>query len=492
MLRKLAVGVICYQDMLMTILLIVAVLAGMSRPAQSLTAMEQVVAANNDFAMDLYAKIRNDPGQANKNIFFSPFSVSTALALIYAGARGNTKSQMGNVLNLDSIDNVDDGFRELLETFNDTATEYTLNVVNALFRRKKHPFLQTYLDLASQSYHSLLRSMDFVKTSELSRIRINRWVANTTNKKILNLLGPGSIDASTVLVVVNAIYFNGFWKNPFDAHDTYPDPFNLSASNSVDIDMMNMYLKPYYYAEIDDLDCQILELPYVGDQLAMHILLPNKVDGLASLESKLTIAGLNDAISSMYETDLDVSIPKFKLTQTLGLSDILKSMGMVDVFDDTLANLSGIDNSGDLSVSGVIHKAYVDVNEEGTEAAGATGMILGSTGFAEPVSFKANHPFLFFIKDNATGSILFSGRFVAPSGYQENPINPTTDAEPDAMFTVATDTTPVSTDATTSLRPQPNVNEQETTNPPWCDKLADWMCELQKILGSPPSARATS
>ncbi|KAI0208455.1 Serpin B3, partial [Lamellibrachia satsuma] len=355
--------------------------------------MEQVVAANNDFAMDLYAKIRNDPGQANKNIFFSPFSVSTALALIYAGARGNTKSQMGNVLNLDSIDNVDDGFRELLETFNDTATEYTLNVVNALFRRKKHPFLQTYLDLASQSYHSLLRSMDFVKTSELSRIRINRWVANRTNKKILNLLGPGSIDASTVLVVVNAIYFNGFWKNPFDAHDTYPDPFNLSASNSV-----------------------ILQLPYVGDQLAMHILLPNKVDGLASLESKLTIAGLNDAIASMYETDLDVSIPKFKLTQTLGLSDILKSMGMVDVFDDTLADLSGIDNSGDLSVSGVIHKAYVDINEEGTEAAGATGMILGSTGFAEPVSFKANHPFLFFIKDNATGSILFSGRFVAPSG----------------------------------------------------------------------------
>lgn len=456
----------------MTALLLGAALVGLARPGLSLTAMEQVVTANNDFAMDLYAKIRNDPSQAGNNIFISPFCVSAALAVVYAGAKGNTRSQMGNVLNLDGVSDVDGGFRQLFDALNDPAHAYTLNVANALFLRKAYPFQQAYLDLVSQSYHSLLKSMDFAGTPEISRTYINGWVSNKTNKKILNLLGLGSIDASTVMVVVNAIYFKGLWKCPFDTFDTYADTFNMSSSNSVDIDMMNKYVTPYFYAELPHLDSQILELPYVGEEVSMYILLPNNVDGLASLEGELSVTRLNDAISSMRETVLDITLPKFKLTQKLDLSTFLKSMGMVDVFDEALADLSGIDGSDSLTISGVVHKAYVDVNEEGTEAAGATGIMVGASGLLIPVYFNANHPFLFFIREKVSGSILFSGRFVAPpvGGDAASSVTDggTPDVQPDTVL--------------------PNLG----TDPYWCQPLSQWLCQLYMWLGCKPAKRATS
>ena len=484
-------------------LLLGVVLLGLVRLGQSLTPMEKVVAANNDFAMDLYAEIKNDPSQAGKNIFISPFSISAALAMIYAGAKGNTKSQMGSVLNLDGVSSVDDGFRQLFDALNNPAHAYTLNVANALFRRETYPFRQAYLDLVSQSYHSLLKSMDFAGAPDVSRRYINKWVADKTNNKILNLLGLGSIDASTMVVVVNAIYFKGLWESPFDTFETLSAPFDMSTSVSVDVDMMNKYMASYVYADLPDLDSQILELPYAGGNVSMYILLPNDVDGLAALEDQLTVAALNDAISSMYETDLDISLPKFKLTQKLDMSAFLKSMGMVDVFDESFADLSGIDSGpSTLSISGIVHKAYVDVSEEGTEAAAATGIMVGAGLPFDPVYFNADHPFLFFIREKVSGSILFSGRLLDPVAEDDDewsePDDSTPDIQPSTVPKVQPSTVPSVPPKTEKIkpnfrpRPRPVSPPHMGTVPVWCQSYTSWVCNLYQWLGFRPSKRASS
>ena len=469
------------------------VLFGLVRLGQSLTAMEKVVAANNDFAMDLYAEIKNDPSHAGKNIFFSPFSISTALAMIYAGAKGNTKLQMGNVLNLDGVRRVNDGFRQLCHALDDPAHAYTLNVANALFRCETYPFRQAYLDLVSRSYHSLLKSMDFAGAPEVSRRYINKWVADKTNNKILNLLDFGSVDVSTMVVVVNAIYFKGLWESPFDTFDTFSAPFYTSSSDSVDVDMMNKYMAPYFYANLPHLDCQIIELPYAGGDVSMYILLPNAVDGLAALEDRLTVATLKDAISSMRQKDLDVTLPKFKLTQKLDLSAFLKSMGMVDVFDASVADLSGIDSvPGSLSISAIVHKAYVDVNEDGTEAAAATGIMVGAGMPLDTVYFNADHPFLFFIREKVSGSILFSGRLMVPLADDDDGRSDPDDSTPGVLPSTTPTIPPKTEQQKPKARPRPVSLPHMGTEPAWCQPLRPWVCNLYKWLGFKPGGRARS
>ncbi|KAI0235874.1 Leukocyte elastase inhibitor B [Lamellibrachia satsuma] len=360
------------------LLLLGAVLAGLSRPGLSSLAMDKVVAANNDFAMDLYGQIRSK--SVGKNIFFSPFSVSAALAMVYAGAKGNTKTEMGNVLKLGNVNiNVNDGFRQLFEAFNDPNNNYTMSVANAFFGRRGYPFLNTYLTLVSKFYYALLKNMDFAGNPEGSRLFINGWVANNTYQKIKDLLPQGSINAMTAAVLVNTIYFKGLWMTPFDVKDTISSTFHLSPAETTKIKMMNLAGERFQYAEVSTLNCKILELPYVGDEVSMYILLPNTVDGLAALEAQLTSVKLKNAISLMQGDKVDVSIPKFKMTLAIGLNDILKSMGMTDLFMPNVADLSGIDGTRNLFVSKVVHKAYIDVNEEGTEAAAATGIVIGIT-----------------------------------------------------------------------------------------------------------------
>ncbi|KAI0208456.1 Serpin B3, partial [Lamellibrachia satsuma] len=367
-------------------------------------------AANNDFAMDLYSQIRSN--SVGKNIFFSPFSVSSALAMVYAGAKGNTKTEMANVLKLDSVNkNVHAGFRRLFTEFNDPTNNYNLSIANAFFGRQGYTFLNSYRNRIAQYYYALLKNLNFAGHSEASRKYINDWVATNTNQKIKDLLRPGFISDLTVAVLVNTIYFKGLWKIPFHVNYTISNTFQLSATESVTIKMMNSAGHRFQYAEVSNLNCQILELPYVGDEVSMYILLPNTVDGLAALEAQLTSVKLNNAISDMEEAKVDVSIPKFTMTLTLDLNTMLKAMGMKDMFDN--ADLSGIDGTRNLVVSKVVHKAYIDVNEKGTEAAAATGIGI-ECSIQCPKIFKADHPFLFFIREKVTDSILFSGRVLTP------------------------------------------------------------------------------
>ena len=435
--------VVYYQEMAKMIsgLLLGVVLLGLSRPGLSLTATEQVVAANNDFAMDLYGQIRSN--SAGKNIFFSSFSVSSALAMVYAGAKGNTKTEMANVMNFDSINdnNVHVGFRKLFEAFNDPTNNYTLSVGNALFGRKGHPLLQTYLNIVTQYYYALLKNLKFGGNPEASRKFINDWVANNTNQKIKNLLSPTAITPATVAVLVNTIYFKGLWKNQFEEKNTKSSTFHLTTTNTMTTKMMNLAGETFNYAEVSSLNSKILELPYAGDEVSMYILLPNSINGLAALESQLTSAKLNNAIAMMSSAQVDVSIPKFKMTLKVQLAKMLMAMGMKDLFG--AADLSGIDGTRDLVVSKVVHKAYIDVNEEGTEAAAATAVVVELTSFWPPKTFKADHPFLFFIREKVTGSILFSGRVMNPQEESGGS----------------------------------SGNEVQET-PPCCKSLPDWLCGL--------------
>ena len=387
--------------------------ARLPRSGTTLTALQRVVAANNDFAMDLYSQIRGiSPGE---NIFFSPFSVSSALAMVYAGANGNTETEMGEAMNLDGINGVDGAFRDLFETFNDPTNNYTLSVANAFFGRDEYPFLDAYLNLVTQYYSALVETLDFEGSPETSRLYINDWVADNTNQKIMNLLGPRSIHERTAAVLVNTIYFKGLWKTPFDADDTTERTFITSPTKRVRTNMMNLKAARFNYAEVNSLSCKIIELPYGGDEVSMYVLLPNADDGLTALESQLTSTGLDNVISSMTSTKVDVSIPKFQMTLKVGLKGILQSLGMHDLFVPTVADLSGMDGTRKLVVSSVVHKAYIDVNEEGTEAAAATGIVVAITSVQpDPKTFKADHPFLFFIRDKVTGSILFSGSITEP------------------------------------------------------------------------------
>ena len=277
--------------------------------------------------------------------------------------------------------------------------------------------MQSYINLVKQNYFALVKSLDFALKPEPSRLFINEWVANNTNQNIKNLLPLNSVRPLTVLVLVNAIYFKGLWKLPFDKKATKAEKFFLSSTKTMQTNMMNMGANGFKYAEVSNLDCKIVELPYGGDEVSMYILLPNTVNGFAALESQLTTAKLNNAIASMHKQKVKVSIPKFSMTWGLAMDDILKLMGITDMYNAGNSDLSGIDGTRNLYVSTVIHKAFVDVNEEGTEAAAATAVVMyesTSVDLDPPMIFKADHPFLFFIREKVTGSILFSGHVVTP------------------------------------------------------------------------------
>ena len=431
-------------------LLLGVFLLGQSRSGLSLTAMKQVVAANNDFAMDLYGQIRIN--SAGKNIFFSPFSVSSALAMVYVGAKENTKTEMGYVLKFGHVRGrrINRGFRHLFKAFNDPTNNYTLNVANALFGREGYPFLRRYRNVISRCYFALLKNVDFGENLGSSCRFINDWVANNTNQKIKNVLSPQDINANTVAVLVNTIYFKGMWKIQFDVQNTVSRTFHLTTTKTMTTNMMNLSGKKFNHAAVSSLNCTIVELPYVGNEVSMYILLPNSINGLAALESQLTSAKLNNAISMMISKKVDVFMPKFSMTLNIELNDMLKDLGMWDVFGN--ADLSGIDGTHSMFVSSVVHKAYIDVNEEGTEAAAATGVATGRSFFQPRTLFKADHPFLFFIREKVTGSILFSGRVVTPPQADDS-----------------------------SSNSSPTGSQQR---PPCCLVLPDYVCDLfQRYFG---------
>lgn len=379
-----------------------------------------VADATTQFACDLYSQLAADPGNAESNLFFSPFSLSSALAITYEGARGTTADEIRSVLHFpDDSAILREGFLDINAELNAGDASYTLRTANALWAEKTYGFLPAYISTAETWYGAKTTNLDFITAPDESRGTINRWVEEQTEDKIKDLLPAGSITPITRLVITNAIYFKGDWVLQFDKNLTQEADFKVAPGNTVRVPMMERTDEEarYMYAETDEL--QLLGMPYEhgnGKKISMVVLLP-KGDDLSLIESALDAQYLSTVQASATSRHVRVWFPKFTLETKYSLPETLGSMGMPTAFT-AAADLSGMDGTRNLFISDVIHQAFVDVNEEGTEAAAATGVVVSlSAAPAEPVPvFRADHPFLFIIWDDETGNILFMGRFVAPDG----------------------------------------------------------------------------
>ena len=370
-----------------------------------------VVKGNNAFAFDLYGRLREKEG----NLFLSPYSFSTALGMTYAGARGNTKTEMAKVLRFGMLDEQLHGsFGSLISDLNDRqkSKAYQLTVANALWLQKGYPFHDAFLALTKDHYEAGLENVDYSRATEAARQTINQWVERKTNDKIKDLIKPGMLNRLTRLVLTNAIYFKGSWAEEFDKKRTRERPFTMLNGKKGQVSMMSRTDR-FKYGKGDGF--QILELPYKEEELSMVVFLPDAVDGLAALEGKLNAENVEKWTKGMRKRRVYVGLPKFKMTVQFGLKDVLSSMGMIDAFLGNKADFSGMTNVERLFISAVIHKAYVDVNEEGTEAAAATAVVMEGGAMPAPLPvFRADHPFFFMIRDNLTGSVLFMGRLTKP------------------------------------------------------------------------------
>ncbi|XP_052473815.1 leukocyte elastase inhibitor isoform X2 [Carassius gibelio] len=435
--------------------------------------MERLSAANTQFSLNLFKKISG--GNASGNVFYSPISISSALAMVSLGAKGNTAEQMFKVLGFNNPakpdaaiqvthqqaqkpqmpcgvkgqheppmmqqtqnleqkspaqqtsgqkteDQIHSSFNKLMSELKKPGAPYVLSLANRLYGEQSYQFVEKFLNDAKKYYEAGLEKVDFKKKSEAARVNINKWVEKNTQEKIKNLLPQGSVNDATKLVLVNAIYFKGNWEKKFPKEATRDGQFKLNKAQTKPVKMMYQESK-FPLGFIPEMNSQVLELPYVGKNLSMLIILPNKIQdettGLQKLEKALTYEKLMEWTkpNKMLQEQVQVSLPRFKMEESYDMKSLLISMGMEDVFDLQKVNLSGMSPNNDLVVSKVIHKAFVEVNEEGTEAAAATGVvILGATALKpeDPKIFIADHPFLFFIRHNPSNSILFYGRFCSP------------------------------------------------------------------------------
>ena len=373
-----------------------------------------VVPAGNQFAVDLYGQLNQE--HLGKNLFFSPASISVALAMTAAGARGQTEAEMAQVLHLTGIlPQANAEYHKLLERWNAGGKDrgYQLRVANRLWGQKGYPFLPSYLALPRQEFGAELAIMDFAQQTEAARKQINAWVERQTADKIKELLPRGLLDNLTRLVLVNAIYFKGDWASQFKKDQTQPADFTVSTAEKLKVPLMHQQ-RAYPYME--DASLQAIELPYKGNELSMLVLLPKAPDGLANLEKSLSAEKIATLCSALRSRETALYLPKFKLEASVMLKPTLEALGMKLAFGPA-ANFSGMDGRQDLHISAVVHKAFVDVNEEGTEAAAATGVVMGIKAARipeEPVVFRADHPFVFMICDKRDGSILFLGRMTNP------------------------------------------------------------------------------
>jgi serpin B len=373
-----------------------------------------LVDGNSAFALDLYQALKDTDG----NLFYSPYSISEALAMTYGGARSETAKQMAGTLHFQLPQS------QLHPAFNSLDLElakrgqgakgqdekgFRLHVVNAIWGQQGFSFLPDYLDLLAQNYGAGLRLLDFIKATEQSRQTINQWVSEQTEEKIKDLLPPGSIDTATRLVLTNAIYFNAAWASAFQPESTIDGKFTLLNGSQVNMRLMKQ-TESYGYAKGDNY--QAVELPYDGNELSMVILMP-KADNFKAFETAMSSRQIGDTINNIKYQQVELSMPKFKIESKFSLKKELSAMGMSDAFNN--ADFSGMDGRTDLEIADVVHKSYVSVNEAGTEAAAATGVIMRETAMpTELVKVTIDHPFIFLIRDIKTGTILFIGRVMNP------------------------------------------------------------------------------
>merc|ERR1712004_86637 len=365
-------------------------------------------------SLDMAIKMHKQMSKPGKNVFFSPASVGFAMAMTYAGGRSETATQMKAALGFSDIDDADihASFADLHKSLMETGGNYSLSLANRLYGHQDYHFLPAFLEGSKKHYAADLQNVNFA--DDASRLAINKWVEDQTNDKITNLLAD-KLDPLTRLILVNAIYFKGEWANKFDPARTNKDEFTKTNGEKVPVDMM-WIKKKFQVLDHRDLGCQILEMPYKGNILSMLILLPHKHDGLAKLEANLTpeaISGFPFGKPSRVNTE--VYLPRFKLEESASLAETLRALGMQDAFIDSKADFSGMDGSRNLFLGDVVHKAFIEVNEEGSEAAAATAAIMMMRMAMISMPVRVDHPFLFLIRDNRSGSILFMGKVEEPS-----------------------------------------------------------------------------
>lgn len=378
-------------------------------PHVSEAQLTAAVAGNTAFAASLYRQLRAEPG----NLFYSPFSISSALAMTYAGARGDTEAQMAKALGFSLPQN------ELHPAFNalDLALrsrseegDLRLDVTNAVWGQMGQAFQPPFLDVLAGSYGAGVRIADFAKEPEPSRAIINDWVASQTDGRIEELLPAGAVDQSTRLLLTNAVYFDAAWREPFTETDTRLRAFEKRDGSTVQVETMaTSRTTPY----AEGSDWAAVELPYAGDALSMVLVLPAKGQ-LETFEASLTGELLSEITGGLFTHEVEMTLPRFKLAAQLDLVGRLEELGMVDAFTDA-ADFSGIDGTRDLRVGAVVHEAFVDVSEAGTEAAAATAVELETRSTVPPAEIHFDRPYLFFVRDIATGTILFLGRVEDPS-----------------------------------------------------------------------------
>jgi len=368
-----------------------------------------VIDANNQFAIDFYSQVSQE---SDENIFFSPWSISTAFAIAFEGAKGNTADEIRQVFGFPSdYQKRTSEFKSAINSLNPDDSKYQLSVANALWLAENFEPFPEYVNTATNFYDSEVNTVDFISNDGVDQI--NAWVEEKTQEKIKDILKPGSTNEDTRLAITNAIYFKGSWVTQFNENNTRSDTFwNGETTSEIPL----MHLEPttlFNYTQTDQL--QILKMPYDGDKLSMLVLLPNENDGLDTLEESLSIENLNLWREQLTTQQVEVFMPKFNLETTYDLKTSLSKMGMPTPFSEGIANFGGIAPVS-LYISQAVHKAFVDVNEEGTEAAAATVIVITEESYKPPPPvFRADHPFVFLIQDDSTGNILFIGRMINPS-----------------------------------------------------------------------------
>ncbi|XP_069586871.1 serpin B3-like [Ranitomeya imitator] len=393
--------------------------------------MDSISKSISEFSFDLANELRNS--ESDKNIAVSPTSISAILSLLLLGSTGKTSAQIQKVLHFpedqtaekegfgklcakkmkkDKVAGVHNQFHQLLLQLKSQKSDTVLTIANAAFTQLNFPLSEEYLRSAETLYQAKVETVDF--QDDKTRQKINSWVEEKTEGKIEDLFPEGSLDKSASLVLANAVYFKGQWKKKFNEENTKNAPFYTTKESEISVPMMSQ-TERFNLGAIEEIDAQVIEIPYGSGEQSMFILLPNEVGGLQMIEDQITAESLMKWTDdkNLHLTRVDIQLPRLTIELGYDLVPYLKNMGMVDVFSQQKANLSGISDIG-LYVSQVCHKCFIEVNEEGTKAAAGTGAVIVPKSLLPPSTFKADHPFLFFIKDNSTGTILFHVKVHSP------------------------------------------------------------------------------
>ncbi|MGD0712386.1 MAG: serpin family protein [Bacteroidales bacterium] len=384
----------------------IVILIRISCYAQSNTSIAD---SNNHFAFKLYSEVKSE--KPEQNLFFSPFSISTALAMTYAGARNETEKQMSQTP-------FHENFGALInEIEKDTLGVTKLSIVNSLWAQKDYPFLDSFFNLVKAHYDAILKNVDFKNNAEREKVRkeLNNWVEQKTKDKIKELVKEKDINEYTRLILVNAIYFKSEWDHTFKKSETKEKPFYFNDNDTIHTSMMHNDEASVKYYENEKM--QVVEIPYKNQSLSMVIFLPKKIDGIDDLENSMNNENYLNTIKSLSPKTINLYIPKFTTKFDFRLDAALKIMGMPFAFDPYKADFSGMSGRKDLYIYHVLHQAYINVNESGTEAAAATAVIIAHYSVMlnnNLIIFNADHPFIYLIKDNNTGSILFMGKIMNP------------------------------------------------------------------------------